>query len=53
MKKVILFFALALAFAACSKPAAPAATTDSTKVAVDSAAVDTTAVDSAAADTAK
>jgi hypothetical protein len=44
MKKVILFFVVALAFASCKKPAEQAPATDST--AVDTAVVvDTTAVD--------
>jgi uncharacterized protein YcfL len=45
MKKVLLFFVVALALASCAPKAtekAPAA--DSTKVAVDTAAVDTAAV---------
>ncbi len=49
MKKVILFFVVALAFASCaSKEAKEAPATDSTVVAVDTVAVDTAAV---AADT--
>jgi len=51
MKKVFLFFAVAMVFASCAKKAEQApATTDS--VAVDTVAVvDTAAVDTAAADT--
>ena len=45
MKKVILFFVVALAFASCApKAAKEAPATDSTVVAVDTAAVDTAAV---------
>jgi PBP1b-binding outer membrane lipoprotein LpoB len=52
MKKVFLFFAVAMVFASCAKKAEDsAATTDS--VAVDTVAVvDTAAVDTAAVDTA-
>jgi hypothetical protein len=51
MKKVILFFVVALAFASCKKAAETAPATDS--VAVDSTVVDTTVADTAVkADTA-
>ena len=54
MKKVFLFFAVAIAFASCAPKAAETApATDSTAVTVDSAAVDTAAVDTAAADSVK
>jgi len=47
MKKVFLFFVVAMAFASCAPKAAKTApATDSTVVAVDSAAVDTAKVDS-------
>ena len=45
MKKVILFFVVAMAFASCTpKKAEEAPKADSTVVAVDSAATDSTAV---------
>jgi len=45
MKKVLLFCVVALAFASCApKAAEQAPATDSTVVAVDTAAVDTAAV---------
>ena len=48
MKKVILFFVVALAFASCApKAAEEAPAVDSTAVVVDSMAVDTAAVDTA------
>ncbi len=50
MKKVILFFVVALAFASCKKAETAAPATDST--AVDTTVVDTTAVDTTVADTA-
>lgn len=54
MKKVILFFVVAMAFASCGKKAADAApATDSAAVAVDTVAVDTAAVDTAAVDSVK
>jgi len=54
MKKVFLFCVLALAFASCAPKAAETApATDSTVVAVDSAAVDSVAVDSAKVDSVK
>ena len=47
MKKVFLFFVVAMAFASCAPKAAKTVpATDSTVVAVDSAAVDTAKVDS-------
>lgn len=51
MKKVFLFFAVALAFASCApKAAEEAPATDSVEVvAVDTVAVDTVAVDTVAA----
>ncbi len=50
MKKVILFFVVALAFASCApKATEEAPATDSTVVAVDSTVVDTTVVDTVAA----
>ena len=50
MKKVILFFVIAMAFASCKpKAAEQAPAVDSTAVSVDTAAVDTTAVDSTVA----
>jgi hypothetical protein len=50
MKKVFLFFVLAMAFASCTpKKAEEAPKTDSTVVAVDSAKVDTAKVDTAKA----
>jgi hypothetical protein len=50
MKKVILFFVVALAFASCGhKATEEAPKTDSTVVAVDTTAVDTTATDSTVA----
>ncbi|HLP03819.1 MAG TPA: hypothetical protein VK152_00180 [Paludibacter sp.] len=53
MKKVFLFFVVAMAFASCApKAAEEAPATDSAAVVVDSAAVDTAAVDTAAVDTA-
>ena len=52
MKKVFLFFVVALAFASCAPKATEEATeTDSTVVAVDTMAVDTMAVDTAVVDT--
>jgi PBP1b-binding outer membrane lipoprotein LpoB len=48
MKKVILFFVVALAFASCApKAAEEAPKVDSTAVVVDTTAVDTAAVDTA------
>ncbi|HLP03818.1 MAG TPA: hypothetical protein VK152_00175 [Paludibacter sp.] len=54
MKKVFLFFVVAMAFASCApKAAEETPATDSAAVVVDSAAaVDTAAVDTAAVDTA-
>jgi PBP1b-binding outer membrane lipoprotein LpoB len=47
MKKVLLFFVVAMALASCAPKAAETApATDSTAVTVDSAAVDTAAADS-------
>lgn len=54
MKKVFLFFVVAMAFASCApKPAETTPAPDSTVVAVDSAAVDSAAVDSAKVDSVK
>jgi PBP1b-binding outer membrane lipoprotein LpoB len=54
MKKVFLFFVVAMAFASCAPKAADKApATDSTVVAVDSAKVDSAAVDSAKVDSVK
>jgi hypothetical protein len=54
MKKVFLFFVVAMAFASCAPKAAETApATDSTVVAVDSASVDSAAVDSAKVDSVK
>jgi hypothetical protein len=50
MKKVILFFVVALAFASCTpKATKEAPKADSTVVAVDTTAVDTTVADSTVA----
>jgi len=50
MKKVILFFVVALAFASCApKAAKEAPKADSTVVAVDTTAVDTTVADTTVA----
>jgi len=52
MKKVFLFFAVAMAFAACGpKASKEAPATDSAAVAADTTAVDTAAADTAAVDT--
>jgi PBP1b-binding outer membrane lipoprotein LpoB len=54
MKKVFLFFVVAIAFASCAPKAAETApATDSTVVAVDSAAVDSVAADTTAVDSVK
>ena len=54
MKKVFLFFVVAMAFASCAPKAADsAATTDSTAVAVDTVKVDSAAVDTAKVDSVK
>ena len=54
MKKVFLFFAVAMIFAACApKPAQNAATTGDSVVVVDTVAADTAAVDTVAADSVK
>ena len=54
MKKVFLFIVVALAFASCAPKAADKApATDSTVVAVDSAAVDSVSADSAKVDSVK
>jgi hypothetical protein len=54
MKKVFLFFAVAMIFAACApKPAKDAATTGDSVVVVDTVAADTAAVDTVAADSVK
>ena len=54
MKKVFLFFVVAMAFASCAPKAAETApAVDSTVVAVDTVAVDTAAVDTAAVDSVK
>lgn len=54
MKKVFLFFVVAMAFASCApKPAETTPAADSTVVAVDTTAVDTTAADTAAVDSVK
>lgn len=52
MKKVFLFFVVALAFASCGPKASEGTeTTDTTAVTVDTMAVDTMAVDTASVDT--
>jgi hypothetical protein len=53
MKKVFLFFAVAMVFAACAPKATEEATPATDSVAVDTTAVDTTAADTVAADTVK
>lgn len=54
MKKVILFFVVAMAFASCAKKATEEAPKADSSVVVDTvAAVDTTAVDTAAVDSVK